>query len=108
MARLVTIYWRDIPAHVNAQSGRLRQKAPMPARFEDAIAKAAAVAGLFTYHEFVGHWRRTDRPCGDDLIAEAAKEAALLNESFSDETLAHLVRNGGSSADGVAHPPTDK
>lgn len=96
-ARLVTIYWRDIPAHVNAQSGRVREKAPLPPRFDDAIAQAAAVAELFTYHEFVRHWRRTDHACGDDLSAEAAREAARLDAAISDETLARLIENGGEN-----------
>ena len=45
-ARLVTIYWRDIPAQVTAQRGRSREKALLDARFQDAIDRAAIVAGL--------------------------------------------------------------
>ena len=110
MAKLVTIYWRDIPAHVNAQSGRVREKVPLPARFEEAIRDATAVAELFTYHEFVQHWRRTDRPCGQDLAAEAAAEAARIETAYSEERLALLVQQGGTShgaptePDGVVRP----
>ena len=45
-AHLVTIYWRDIPAQVTAQRGRSREKALLDARFQDAIDRAALVAGL--------------------------------------------------------------
>jgi hypothetical protein len=95
MAKLVTIYWRDIPAQVNAQQGRARHQVPLPKRFEDAISSATAVAELFTYHEFVKHWRRVDLPCGQDLLAEATTEAARLNADYSDERLADLIKQGG-------------
>ena len=45
-AKLVTIYWRDIPAQVTAQAGRHREKALLDARFQHAIDRAATVATL--------------------------------------------------------------
>jgi hypothetical protein len=94
VAKLVTIYWRDIPAQVNAQSGRLREKVILPGQFQEAIDKATVAAELFTYHEFVKHWRRTDRACGDDLIAEATAEAERVATAYPavrlDELVAHL------------------
>ncbi len=95
MAKLVTIYWRDIPAQVNAQSGRVREKVILPGRFQEAIDKAIVAAELFTYHESVKHWCRTDRPCGDDLAAEAAAEAARVTLAYPASRLDELVANFG-------------
>ena len=97
-ARLVTIYWRDIPAQVNAQSGRTREKAPLPMDFQLAIDRATDAAELFTYHESVKFWRRTDRPCGPDLAFEATAEADRLAAAYPDERLAALISNLGYEA----------
>jgi Virulence factor len=95
MAKLVTIYWRDIPAQVNAQSGRIREQVILPGRFQDAIDKAIVAAELFTYHESVKHWRRTDRACGDDLEVEAAAEAERVTTAYTPLRLDGLVANFG-------------
>jgi Virulence factor len=95
MAKLVTIYWRDIPAQVNAQSGRVRKKVILPGPFQEAIDKAIVAAELFTYHESVKHWRRTDRTCGDDLEAEAAAEAERVALAYPAARLDELVTNFG-------------
>lgn len=95
MAKLVTIYWRDIPAQINAQSGRLREQVILPGRFQEGIDKAIVAAELFTYHESVRHWRRTHRPCGDDLEAEAAAEAERVKLAYPAKRLDELVANFG-------------
>jgi Virulence factor len=95
MAKLVTIYWRDIPAQINAQSGRLREKVILPGRFQEAIDKSIVAAELFTYHESVKFWRRTHRPCGNDLSAEAAAEAERVALAYPASRLDGLVANLG-------------
>ena len=94
-ARLVTIYWRDIPAQVNAQRGRTRHQAPLHRRFQRAIDRAAMVAGLTNAHDYVREWRREARPCGDDLGAEAEAEAARLDAAFPRVRLDRLAAAGG-------------
>jgi Virulence factor len=95
VAKLVTIYWRDIPAQINAQSGRLREKVILPSRFQESIDKVIVAAELFTYHESVKHWRRTHRLCGDDLKAEAAAEAERVALAYPAVRLDELVANFG-------------
>lgn len=95
MAKLVTIYWRDIPAQVNAQEGRTRHQLLLSARFQRATQRAAVVSRQKNAHDFVKHWRRTDRPCGDNLEAEAAAEAARIEAAYPPERLAALVEAGG-------------
>jgi hypothetical protein len=95
MAKLITIYWRDIPAQINAQSGRVREKVILPGRFQEAIDKSIVAAELFTYHESVKHWRRTHRACGDDLETEAAAEAEAIALAYPDLRLHQLAANLG-------------
>ena len=94
-ARLVTIYWRDIPTQVNAQSGRTRHRAPLSRRFMTAVGKAATVAGIHTAHEYTLEWRRESQPCSDDLEAEATAEAARIDAAFTRQRLAAAVAGGG-------------
>jgi Virulence factor len=95
VAKLITIYWRDIPAQINAQSGRVREKVILPGRFQESIDRVIVAAELFTYHESVKHWRRTHRLCGDDLEAEAAAEAERVTLAYPGERLDELVANLG-------------
>ena len=55
---LIVIYWRDIPAQVNAQRGRERQQYVLPDKFQRAIDRAKRKAGIFTSQEDVAQWRR--------------------------------------------------
>ena len=45
MAKLITIYWRDIPSQIVAKSGRRSAKVRLANRFQDAIDRAAMRAG---------------------------------------------------------------
>lgn len=96
---IITIYWRDIPAQVNAQRGRERQQVVLPEKFDRAIARAKRKAKIVTAHEDVAQWRRVSRPCGEDLAAEAEAEAAALIADFSAERLGKLGFAGGFASD---------
>lgn len=89
------ISWRDIPAQVVARSGRSRASIELPSRFQTAIDRAAMGAGLFGSDEYLDEWRRTSRPCGDDLDAEASAEAERLVAGHPPETINRLVANNG-------------
>jgi hypothetical protein len=96
--QLVTIYWRDIPAQVNAQAGRKRSQVILDQRFQLAIDRAAMVAGKKTAQDYIEEWRRESKPCSDDLEAEAAAEAARLDAAYPRERLNALVDRGGVEA----------
>ncbi len=90
------IRWRAIPAQVVARAGRRETaKAELPERFQEAIDAAAMRAGLIGTDAYLEQWRRESRPCGDDLAAEVAAEAARLESAYPDEALERLVRAGG-------------
>ncbi|HLF62004.1 MAG TPA: virulence factor [Acidimicrobiia bacterium] len=95
MAELTVIAWRDLPAQVVAKAGRVTAKAVLSDRFQEAIDMAATRAGLTGTDEYLAEWRRTTRPCGDDLEAEARAEADRLESMFPPEVLDRIVRAGG-------------
>ena len=101
MASLSIISWRDIPAQVVVRRGRETAKVQLSARFQEAVDRAAMRAGRGSSNAYLADWKRSDpRPCGDDIQAEAAAEAARIEASFSDEQLEGLIR-----AKGLAAPP---
>ena len=92
---LITIYWRDSPAQVTAKQGRRKEKALLDARFQDAIDRAAMVAGKDDYDSYIEEWRRVERDCSNELEAEAKAEAARLETEYPAERLQRLVASGG-------------
>ena len=100
MAHLITLFWRDIPAQVIAESGRGRNrqqaKIELPRRFAIAIDAAAMKDGADSTDGYLAEWRRSEPvPCGDDLDAEAAKLAADLEADYPAERVRQLVESGG-------------
>ena len=106
--QLVVISWRDIPAQVNAQAGRRRHQVVLDERFQQAIDRAAMVAGKKTAHEYVAEWRRHSVPCGDDLEAVAEAEAARLDAAYPAERLSRLVDRGGLEDQTTEAGPTGR
>jgi Virulence factor len=99
---LVVIFWRDIPAQVNARAGADKHQAILPRRFQRAIDDAAMVAGKKTANEYVGEWRRTSLSIAagaDGIQAAAEAEAQRLEDTFPRERLQLFVANGGWDPD---------
>jgi Virulence factor len=92
---LTVISWRDIPAQVTAGKGRQAARAQLSERFQEAIDAAAMRAGLIGSDGYLEEWRRTTRPCGDDLEGEVAAAASELELEYTDERLERLVRASG-------------
>lgn len=96
MASLTLILWRDIPAQVVVRRGRDTAKVKLSERFQQAIDSAAMRAGKGQSDLYLAEWRRSDaNPCGDDIEAEAAAEAARVEARYTDEDLQRLVRAHG-------------
>ena len=101
MASLSLISWRDIPAQVVVRRGRETAKVQLSARFQEAVDRAAMRAGKGSSDAYLADWKRSEpRPCGEDLPAEAAAEAARIEAAFSDEALEALIRAKGLKAQG--------
>ena len=103
MSSLIVISWRDIPAQVIVKRAREAAKVQLSHRFQEAIDRAAMRAGKGSSDAYLADWQRSaPRPCGDDLNAEAAAEAARLEARYSDEDLERLIRSKG--LDPALHP----
>src|ERR1700733_4183590 len=99
MASLIVISWRDIPAQVIVKRGREAAKVQLSHRFQEAVDRAAMRAGKGSSDAYLADWARSaPRPCGDDLKAEGAAEAARLEARLPDEDLERLIRAKGVDA----------
>ena len=104
MAHLITLFWRDIPAQVIAESGRGRNreqsKIELSRRFAIAIDAAAMKDGAESTDDYLAEWRRSEPVlCGDDLDAESAKLAADIEANYPAERVRKLVETGGFDRD---------
>lgn len=94
-AKLVTIFWRDIPAQVNAQQRRDRARFILEDRFQKAIDRAAMVAGITDADDYVAEWRQEATPCGTELETEAETAAKALEADYPPERVKAIADNGG-------------
>ena len=96
---LVVIYWRDIPAQVNAQLGRERHQVLLSDKFQRAVDRAKRKAHIYTAHEDIAQWRRESQPCEGDLATAAEALAGLLEKAYTRDRLGLLAFAGGFEAD---------
>ncbi len=96
---VVVIMWRDIPAQVNAQSGRDRHQVMLSAKFQRAVDRAKRKAGIYTAEEDVAQWRRISLPLTGTLEESARREAERIEDEFSRERLGVLAFAGGYEKD---------
>jgi len=96
---VVVIMWRDIPAQVNAQSGRDRHQVMLSAKFQRAVDRAKRKAGIYTAEEDVAQWRRISLPLTGTLEESAQREAERIEGEFSRERLGVLAFAGGYEKD---------
>ncbi len=95
MAKLTTVYWRDIPAQVIAKERRETAKIVLTERFAEAIDKAAMRAKMAGTDAYLEQWRREVANCGRDLQAVVDAAAAELEQAYDDTRLGALISNGG-------------
>ena len=95
MAKLISIYWRDIPSQVIVKKGRKSSKIQLSERFQVAIDKAAMRAGRQGSSEYLDDWRRDYTECGDDLDKEVGEAAERYEAEYSDERLSLLAKAKG-------------
>lgn len=105
---LVVIYWRDIPAQVNAQEGRDRHQVVLGGKFQRAIDRAKRKAGIYTADEDVAQWRRESRPIEGELASEAQTVADAIEHEYRRHRLGLLAYYGGWEADVVSTEAIDR
>jgi len=96
MAKLITVFWRDIPSQVMARKGRDTKKILLSERFQEAIDRAAMRAGKGSSDAYMSEWRRETAACDDgDLDGAVQARAQELEAGFSEEDLLALIRTKG-------------
>lgn len=95
MAKLTTVYWRDIPAQVIAKERRESAKIVLSERFAEAIDSAAMRAKMAGTDAYLEQWHHQLSKCGKDLQASVDQAAENLEQAYTDERLKILIRNGG-------------
>lgn len=96
MAKLIVIWWRDIPSQVVVKQGREAAKVQLAHRFQEAIDRAAMRAGKAGSDAYLADWRRSEPvACGDDMAAAAQAEATRLEAMYTDDDLLRIIRAHG-------------
>jgi hypothetical protein len=95
MAKLTTIFWRDIPAQVIGQQGRKRHKQVLESRFAVAIDRAAMRAGKGSSNAYLEEWRRESKLCEGAIEDVVQEEVARLEAQFPIDVLEVTVKAGG-------------
>ena len=93
--KLITLYWRDIPAQVVGRQGRKSDKTLLSSRFQVAIDRAAMRAGKGSSKAYLEEWRREIVHCDQDITTAIRAEVKCLEMMFSDADLDALARNHG-------------
>jgi hypothetical protein len=94
--KLITVYWRDIPAQVIARKGRKTSlKRELHPRFQRAIDRAAMRARKESEDAYLADWRRESEPCGEDLEGTLNEAVARLEKEWTVEFLDTVARRGG-------------
>lgn len=95
MPKIVTIYWRDIPSQVTVQEGRKRAKKLLPARYQEAIDRAAMRAKKTDTDAYLDDWKRSNSKADGDLDELLESTVADIENKYTDEKLDVLIRNKG-------------
>ena len=95
MAKLISIYWRDIPAQVVGREGRNNYKKELEPRFAKAIDRAAMRAGRGSSDAYLEDWRRESEMVSGDIEALVTERVAKLESEFTEDYLESVVKAGG-------------
>lgn len=87
-------YWRELPSLVVARDGADVTKAPLPARFQEAIDEAAMRLGATDSDAYLAGWRRSAwTPADGDPAAVADRAVAELEAQWPPEAVAAFLDN---------------
>jgi len=96
MAKLISIYWRDIPAQVVGRAGRKNGfKKELDPRFAKAIDRAAMRAGRGSSDAYLEDWRRESEEVEGDLETLVNERVTYLENQFDADFLETVVKAGG-------------
>lgn len=97
-------YWQDLPSLVVVRDGADVTKAPLPARFQEAIDDAAMRLGDVSSDAYLDGWRRSDWTPSEGTTASVAETvvAGLEAQWQPDEVSRYLdgLATSGSEISG--------
>lgn len=99
MAKMICIYWRDIPAQVVVRVGRSNHKQELHERFARAIDRAAMRAGRGSSDAYLDDWRRESTAVQGEAGQLLADKVAELEAQFSAEYLEKVVKASGLTSE---------
>lgn len=96
LAKLIIVYWRDIPAQVIGRQGRTTAvKKVLDPRFQKAIDRAAMRAGRGSSEHYLADWRRESQPCEGDLERAVEDTVERLEREWPPDLLETVIRAKG-------------
>ncbi len=95
MAKLISIFWRDIPAQVIGRIGRRNHKQVLAPRFAKAIDRAAMRAGRGSSDAYLADWCRESEEVSGDIEQLVSARVAELERRFPEPWLEAVVKAGG-------------
>lgn len=95
MAKLISIFWRDIPAQVIGRVGRSNHKQVLAPRFAKAIDRAAMRAGRGSSDAYLADWRRESEEVTGDIEQLVSARVAELESHFPEPILEAVIKTGG-------------
>lgn len=98
MPKIITIYWRDIPAQVIGRVGRSKYKRELHKRFQEAIDRAAMRAGRGSSDAYLEDWRRESESVEGDVETIVEQRVSELEAAFPPDRLERTVKAGGKVA----------
>ncbi len=95
MAQLKIVYWRDIPGQVVYREGRRNTRLRLPARFSQAIERAAYRLKKIDKNALFDPWHGVAQPVHGDVREQAERLCRQLEETYTDEVLESLIKASG-------------
>jgi len=95
MAQLKIVYWRDIPGQVVFREGRRNTRLRLPARFSQAIERAAYRLKKTDENALFDPWHDVAQPLQGDVRKQAEQLRRQLDETYTDEVLESLIKARG-------------
>jgi hypothetical protein len=96
MAKLVILYWRDIPSQIVVKKGQETAKRILSNRFQEAIDIAAMRSQSHNSNDYLAEWHRgQSEECSNDINAEADAKLSRVEFDYNEHRLTSMIKSDG-------------
>ena len=96
MAKLVILYWRDIPSQIVVKKGQETAKRILSNRFQEAIDIAAMRSQSHNSNDYLAEWHRGQpEECSNDINAEADAKLSCVEFDYNEHRLTSMIKSDG-------------